>query len=90
MDVTDDYRFMQPPMPSDFYPIIQEIWVPKHKLETALTDESLIAGYLYDWHESPKDENGFYYVGVVEETFLAQMPKYTVSASELVSELGFA
>jgi hypothetical protein len=66
VDVTDDYRLMQPPMPSDFYPILKEVWLPRHHLAEKLPDESLVNGYLYDWHESPIGEEGSWYVGVVD------------------------
>lgn len=70
VDVTDDYRLMQPPMPSDFYPVLQEVWLPRHNLSQSLPDNSLVAGYLYDWHETPEKEGGHWYVGVVQEELL--------------------
>lgn len=71
VDVTDDYRLMQPPMPSDFYPILEEVWLPRFNLKHQLAQRSLVRGYLYDWHESPPHPDGSWYVGVVEEV-LAQ------------------
>ncbi len=67
VDVSDDYRLMQPPMPSDFYPVLEEIWLPAHNLAGSLHKRSLVSGYLYDWHESPDREHGYWYVGVVKE-----------------------
>jgi len=67
VDVTDDYRLMQPPMPSDLYPIVKEIWLPSHNLTDMLPTASLADGYLYDWHETPEFEGGHWYVGVVRE-----------------------
>lgn len=67
VDVSDDYRLMQPPMPSDFYPVLEEIWLPAHNLAGSLPKRSLVTGYLYDWHESPDHQHGFWYVGVVKE-----------------------
>lgn len=67
VDVTDDYRLMQSPMPSDYYPVLTETWLPCHRLSHNLAAESLVNGYLYDWHESPGDENEPWYVGVVDE-----------------------
>jgi hypothetical protein len=32
-----------------------------------------VTGYLYDWHECPMHEDGYWYVGVVLEE-LAQFP----------------
>jgi len=66
VDVTDDYRLMQPPMPSDFYPVIREIWLPRYKLATHLASVDLVSGYLYDWHERPADGQGKWYVGMVD------------------------
>lgn len=67
VDVTDDYKLMQPPMPSDFYPVLREIWLPRHKLGNALPGSTLVQGYLYDWHETPNTQDEPWYVGVVME-----------------------
>ena len=67
VDVSDDYRLMQPPMPSDYYPVLSEIWLPRYGLSTSLAHKCLVNGYLYDWHETPSMECGYWYVGVVEE-----------------------
>jgi hypothetical protein len=74
IDVSDDYRLMQPPMPSDYYPVLKETWLPRFQLSKKLPHESLVNGYLYDWHETPDVECGSWYVGVVEET-LSQAPE---------------
>ena len=55
VDVTDDYRLMLGPMPSEFYPVLRELWVPRHQLSNALQSDDLVNGYLYDWHETPLD-----------------------------------
>ncbi|MBN9503430.1 MAG: hypothetical protein BGO01_04225 [Armatimonadetes bacterium 55-13] len=65
VDVTDDYKLMQPPMPSDFYPVLMETWLPRHNLSQHLPGTNLVQGYLYDWHETPDNEDGAWYVGVV-------------------------
>ncbi len=67
VDVTDDYRFMLNPMPGEFYPVLTEVWVPRHKVGNALERSEFVDGYLYDWHETPDDEKGSWYVGVVQE-----------------------
>src|SRR5690348_11046980 len=67
VDVSDDYRLMQPPMPSDFYPVLEEVWLPAHGLAQSLHNRSLVNGYLYDWHESPDKSHASWYVGVVNE-----------------------
>ena len=74
VDVTDDYRLMQPPMPSDFYPVLEEIWLPRHRLDSKLPAWDLIAGYLYDWHETPLQHDGNWYVGVVDQTLASSQP----------------
>jgi len=67
IDVSDDYRLMQSPMPSNFYPVLKEIWLPRHGLARKLADDALVTGYLYDWHETPESEVGKWYVGVVQQ-----------------------
>jgi hypothetical protein len=67
IDVTDDYRYMQPPMPSECYPVLDEIWLPTYRLVEGLPTSSLIDGYLYDWHEMPPSESEPWYVGVVRQ-----------------------
>lgn len=74
IDVSDDYRLMQSPMPSDFYPVLRETWMPRHHLAESLPEQSLVNGYLYDWHESPPDgELGMWYVGVVEKALADEL-----------------
>lgn len=65
VDVTDDYRLHQPPLPSSYYPVLQELWLPRHKLDAKIAHDDLVQGYLYDWHERPIEESGEWYVGVV-------------------------
>lgn len=64
VDVSDDYLWLQPPLPSHFYPVLDERWVTRHRLADRLPSDPLVDGYLYDWHESPDDEGGLWYVGV--------------------------
>jgi hypothetical protein len=75
VDVTDDYRLMQPPMPSEFYPVVGEFWLPRHALPHKLLKGDLFDGYLYDWHESPASDSGHWYVGVVQAN-LADEPAF--------------
>jgi hypothetical protein len=70
VDVTDDYRLHQPPLPSTYYPVLQELWLPRHKLDSRVAIDDLIQGYLYDWHERPMEESGEWYVGVVDSTIM--------------------
>ena len=74
VDVSDDYKLMQPPMPSDYYPVLTELWLPRHNLQNNLPDASLVDGYLYDWHETPTGERGNWYVGVVQQEMTAPNP----------------
>jgi hypothetical protein len=66
VDVSDDYRLMQPPLPSDFYPVLKEMWLPRHCLTRSFPESEFVEGYLYDWHEIPDGDLGSWYVGVVE------------------------
>lgn len=74
VDVSDDYRLMQPPMPSDFYPVLAETWLPRHGLTSHLPTADLVGGYLYDWHERPGNQNGAWYVGVVSADLARDNP----------------
>jgi hypothetical protein len=80
VDVTDDYRLMQPPLPSDFYPVLKETYMPKYKLIDRLPGEELVTGYLYDWHESPENELDVWYVGVVLEELANELLANTINA----------
>jgi hypothetical protein len=71
LDVSDDYRLMQPPMRSDCYPVLQEAWLPRHRLMDRLSNDEILAGYLYDWHEPDDAAGGLWYVGVVREDLLS-------------------
>src|SRR5579872_7177991 len=74
VDVSDDYRLMQPPMPGDFYPVLKEAWLPLHNLSRTVAEDPLVQGYLYDWHEIGDDENASWYVGVVAEELASSDP----------------
>ncbi len=71
VDVTDDYRLMQPPLPTDCYPVLAEVWVPAYDIKDRLSGRDLVEGYLYDWHQTPAGENGIWYVGVVERDLVS-------------------
>jgi hypothetical protein len=70
VDVTDDYRFMQPPLPSDWYPVLREVWIPALDLDRRVPGLTLVDGYLYDWHQSPDEQGQPWYVGVVDQRLL--------------------
>jgi hypothetical protein len=80
VDVTDDYRLMQPPLPSDFYPVLKETYMPKYKLIDRLPATDLVTGYLYDWHESPENDHDVWYVGVVLEALANELLANTIHA----------
>lgn len=67
VDVTEDYVLMMDPLPSEFYPVLKEIWLPRYKLAQRLLKDDLIQGYYYDWHEAPLDQGTVqhWFVGVV-------------------------
>jgi hypothetical protein len=69
IDVSDDYRLMRSPMPSECYPVLKEVWVPTYQVDRAAPGIR-VEGYLYDWHESPTEVYGTWYVGVVHSGLL--------------------
>lgn len=71
VDVSDDYRLMQPPLPSSYYPVLREMWMPRHALDKQLANVNLVQGYLYDWHEMPETMPEAWYVGVVNAELTA-------------------
>jgi hypothetical protein len=73
VDVSDDYRLMAEPMPAFFYPVLQEIWLPRHRLDNYLKTGELINGYLYDWHERSVEEQDKWYVAVVDRDLARQL-----------------
>jgi hypothetical protein len=80
VDVSDDYLLMQPPLPSDFYPILREVYMPKYNLINRLPAAKLVNGYLYDWHETPQIEDDVWYVGVVQEKLATTLFPKLISA----------
>lgn len=65
IDVSEDYRLLQSPMPNGFYPVLKELWFPRYNLPATLAKASLVQGYLYDWHETGDSDSDSWYVGVV-------------------------
>lgn len=70
VDVSDDYRLMVPPLPTECYPILREVWVPQYLIQTRVADVKFVDGYLYDWHQRPPSDDGIWYVGVVDSSIL--------------------
>ena len=64
VDVTDDYFSLGPPLPSECYPVLAEMLMPRHDLQRVLPFSHLVQGYLYDWHETASGD-GSWTVGVV-------------------------
>jgi hypothetical protein len=75
IDVSEDYRLLQSPMPNGFYPVLKESWLPRHNLPRTLVNEPLVQGYLYDWHETGESEKDSWYVGVVAAELAAAQPQ---------------
>ncbi|HMS56943.1 MAG TPA: hypothetical protein PKA27_16245 [Fimbriimonadaceae bacterium] len=70
VDCTDDYRLMQSPMPSAFYPVIKETWVPAYQLGKRIVETEFEQGFAYDWHEAPDEDEDHWVVGVVAQNLL--------------------
>ena len=72
VDVTEDYRTLLMPLPSRFYPVLSDVWLPTYKLTERLLKQPFVPGYCYDWHEisltAGAEEHWF--VGVVSERLL--------------------
>ncbi|BBO23038.1 MAG: hypothetical protein QY327_07840 [Fimbriimonadaceae bacterium] len=83
VDVTDDYRLMLGPMPSEFYPVLREVWLPRYRLQEVLQSDDLVTGYLYDWHEGPAQGSGSWYVGVVSEILARDARWYWAAGTEI-------
>jgi hypothetical protein len=74
VDVSDDYRYLLDPLPSECYPVITQKLVP-----TVLVNQSLPAavaeeGFLYDWHETSPDHCEPWYVGMVRANVEIKVP----------------
>lgn len=74
LDVTDDYRLPHGPVPMECYPVLAEKWVLASHIDAALADPSLVDGYLYDWHETPAEPSGPWYVGMVNRGVIQDLP----------------
>lgn len=74
VDVTDDYRLMVPPLPTECYPVLRDVWVPRLLIQANVSDFRFVDGYLYDWHQKPTDELGTWYVGVVDQGLIHEPP----------------
>ena len=59
-------------MPSECYPVLKEVWVPTYLLVQDVSAGTRVDGYLYDWHESPVEAFGTWYVGVVHSGMLSR------------------
>jgi len=73
VDVTDDYKLMQDPLPNACYPVLKETLLPVYKIKKTLHDKGLVEGFLYDWHQMPDQEEDAYYVGVVSSELVHQL-----------------
>lgn len=75
VDVSADYAFLDDslhlllePLPSNFYPILKEIWIPTVHLPRRFLEDDFIEGYHYEWHETPESLDGLQHwvVGVTQ------------------------
>jgi hypothetical protein len=66
VDVTDDLRFNQQPMPSDCYPILASFSVPWFAINSMFPNGINIPGFAYEWHQEPESLDDNWYVGVVD------------------------
>ncbi len=73
IDVTTDYENLSPPLPTCFYPVIEEKWMAKYRLPNDFSGQTWVEGFLYDWHESPLDESGEWVIGVVDAGFVKRI-----------------
>lgn len=80
VDVSDDYRLMQPPLPSGCYPVLMETYVPVHRLDELLSGREWVQGYLYDWHEPQEDGEAGWVVGVVAKGLLEELERAGLAA----------
>lgn len=71
VDVTDDYRLMQPSLPPAYYPVLAELWLPRAGLLETIVGRRLVEGHLYDWHYPADEEGEVVYVGVVQDDWEA-------------------
>lgn len=75
VDVTDDYRLMAPPLPTECYPVLREVWVPRLMIQGDVSEFRFVDGYLYDWHQTPEADDGVWYVGVVDRSLIRSMER---------------
>lgn len=71
VDVTDDYRLSQDPLPLDCYPVLEEQFRPVYQLEEQLIGPDILPGFAYDWHVRPTDFSEPWFVAVVQREFMA-------------------
>lgn len=67
VDVSEDYELMQPPLPSECYPVLRETYLPSYKLSRKLPEQTLVEGFLYDWHDMVPNHDEPCFVGVVRQ-----------------------
>ncbi len=79
IDVTEDYELMQPPLPSECYPVLRETLLPAFQLKSRLPDLTLVDGFLYDWHDAPRTTDEHWYVGVVHQDMVHRL-EHSVAA----------
>ncbi len=68
VDVSRDYPACSLPAPSQFYPVLREVWLPRYRLTDHFVSSALVDGFLYDWHEGTPVTDEPWYVGVVKDS----------------------
>jgi hypothetical protein len=77
IDVTEDYELMQPPLPSECYPVLRETLLPAYKLRNRLPALELVDDFLYDWHDAARTMDEHWYVGVVHKGMVERLESST-------------
>lgn len=66
VDVTDDVRLGQDPMPVDCYPVLGVLSLPWFTVESLVPSGLVDLGYYYQWHLEPANYGEEWYVGMVK------------------------
>jgi hypothetical protein len=74
VDVSDDYRYLLEPLPSECYPVIKQQLVPAVVANRHLPASIEADGFLYDWHEPSSDAFDDWYVGMVRADLTVDLP----------------
>lgn len=73
VDVTDDYKLMQEPLPAQCYPILSQTYVPIIRMQDDIQVLELVDGFLYDWHLKPETADEPWVIAVVNRSFAQEI-----------------